>query len=137
MNFLNDKSFLRAAGGASTLSLLGMFHSAPAAAQGDAQLEHAARQGPEVELRRGARQRARHDEDGTLGGELLPRDRDLHAVAAELLGLDMETDIALLRIAERGLPALSLADSDRVEQGQIVGEGTTSAGQRVYLATPK
>jgi serine protease Do len=40
-------------------------------------------------------------------------------VRAEVLGLDMETDIALLRIPERGLPALKLADSDQVEQGQI------------------
>ncbi|MCL4795840.1 MAG: trypsin-like peptidase domain-containing protein [Bryobacteraceae bacterium] len=41
-------------------------------------------------------------------------------VRAELIGLDLETDVALLKISETGLPALPLADSDAVEQGQIV-----------------
>lgn len=41
-------------------------------------------------------------------------------VRAELIGLDLETDIALLKINETGLPALTLADSDSVEQGQLV-----------------
>ncbi|MGJ5815771.1 trypsin-like peptidase domain-containing protein [Paludibaculum fermentans] len=39
---------------------------------------------------------------------------------AELVGLDLEADIALLKVNEKGLPALSLADSDTVEQGQLV-----------------
>lgn len=39
---------------------------------------------------------------------------------AEVVGLDMETDIALLKIPRSGVPALPLADSDAVEQGQIV-----------------
>jgi len=42
------------------------------------------------------------------------------ALRAELVGLDMETDIALLKVSEKDLPALKLADSDSVEQGQIV-----------------
>jgi len=42
------------------------------------------------------------------------------ASRAELVGLDMETDIALLKVSEKDLPALKLADSDTVEQGQIV-----------------
>jgi len=41
-------------------------------------------------------------------------------VRAEITGLDLETDVALVRVAEKGLPALELADSDRVEQGQLV-----------------
>lgn len=41
-------------------------------------------------------------------------------VRAELIGLDLETDIALLKINESGLPSLKLADSDEVEQGQLV-----------------
>lgn len=39
---------------------------------------------------------------------------------AKLVGLDMETDVALLKIEEQGLPALELSDSDAIEQGQIV-----------------
>jgi serine protease Do len=39
---------------------------------------------------------------------------------AEVVGFDVETDLALLRVPEKGLPALTLADSDQVEQGQIV-----------------
>jgi len=42
------------------------------------------------------------------------------AARAEIVGLDMETDIALLRVSEKGLPWLKLADSDAVDQGQIV-----------------
>lgn len=41
-------------------------------------------------------------------------------VRAEVAGLDLETDVALLRVAEKGLPALEMADSDAVEQGQLV-----------------
>ncbi len=39
---------------------------------------------------------------------------------AQLVGLDLETDVALLKVNEKGLPALHLADSDTVEQGQLV-----------------
>jgi serine protease Do len=39
---------------------------------------------------------------------------------AELVGLDLETDVALLRVAAKGLTALESADSDKVEQGQVV-----------------
>jgi serine protease Do len=42
------------------------------------------------------------------------------SVRAEIVGLDLETDIALLKVNEKNLPALALADSDKVEQGQIV-----------------
>ena len=41
-------------------------------------------------------------------------------VRGEIAGLDLETDIALLKIDVADLPALELADSDLVEQGEIV-----------------
>jgi serine protease Do len=49
------------------------------------------------------------------GGRARPR-----TVRAEVVGLDLETDVALLRVSEKGLPALEMADSDAVEQGQLV-----------------
>jgi serine protease Do len=39
---------------------------------------------------------------------------------ARLIGLDEETDIAVLRVEERGLPALSFGDSDEIRAGQMV-----------------
>ena len=39
---------------------------------------------------------------------------------ARLIGLDEETDVAVLRVEERGLPALPFSDSDEVKTGQIV-----------------
>jgi serine protease Do len=41
-------------------------------------------------------------------------------VRGKIVGLDLETDIALLKIDDPGLPFLELADSDAVEQGEIV-----------------
>jgi serine protease Do len=41
-------------------------------------------------------------------------------VRATVLGLDTETDIALLKVEATGLPAVTFADSDRVRQGQLV-----------------
>ena len=41
-------------------------------------------------------------------------------VGAQLLGVDFETDLAVLKINEKNLPALSLADSDELFQGQLV-----------------
>ncbi len=41
-------------------------------------------------------------------------------VKGEIIGLDLETDVALLKIQDPGLPSLELADSDKVEQGEIV-----------------
>jgi serine protease Do len=41
-------------------------------------------------------------------------------VRGEIAGLDLETDIALLKVDVTDLPALELADSDLVEQGEIV-----------------
>jgi serine protease Do len=39
---------------------------------------------------------------------------------ATIVGLDRETDLALLKIDEKGLPALPLADSDELRQGHLV-----------------
>lgn len=45
------------------------------------------------------------------GGELLE---------ARIIGLDLETDLALLKIDRTGLPFLELGDSDKLKQGEIV-----------------
>jgi serine protease Do len=39
---------------------------------------------------------------------------------AQLVGIDLETDLAVLKVAETGLAALELADSEAVRQGQLV-----------------
>ncbi len=41
-------------------------------------------------------------------------------VGAQLVGIDRETDLAVIKIAETKLPALKLADSDYVRKGQLV-----------------
>jgi serine protease Do len=46
-----------------------------------------------------------------------PRGRRL---LAKLVGLDRETDLAVLKIESKGLPYLELGDSDLVRQGQLV-----------------
>lgn len=52
------------------------------------------------------------------GVSILERSGDL--VGATLVGLDAETDIAVLKIERSGLPALELADSDEVGPGMVV-----------------
>jgi serine protease Do len=42
------------------------------------------------------------------------------SVAAEVVGLDLETDLAVLKVAVSGLPTLPLADSDTLRVGQLV-----------------
>ena len=42
------------------------------------------------------------------------------AVDATIVGVDSETDLAVLKITERNLPALTLSDSDTLRQGQLV-----------------
>jgi serine protease Do len=52
------------------------------------------------------------------GGSILrPRSRRL---AARVVGTDTETDVALIMVEERGLPALELGDSESLRQGQLV-----------------
>ena len=41
-------------------------------------------------------------------------------VRAEVIGIDLETDLAVLKIAATNMPALELGDSDNLRQGQIV-----------------
>ena len=48
---------------------------------------------------------------------LKPRPRPIEA---QVLAIDRETDLAFLKIAETNLPALELADSDALQQGQLV-----------------
>ncbi len=55
---------------------------------------------------------------GVVGGSILrPRSRRANA---RVVGLDHETDIAVLKVEERGLPALELGDSESLRQGQLV-----------------
>jgi serine protease Do len=41
-------------------------------------------------------------------------------VAAELVGMDLETDLAVIKVAESRLPALAFGDSDELRVGQLV-----------------
>jgi serine protease Do len=53
-----------------------------------------------------------------VGGSILrPRSRRANA---RVVGVDQETDIAVLKVEERGLPALELGDSESLRQGQLV-----------------
>jgi serine protease Do len=45
---------------------------------------------------------------------------DLNAINAEILGIDSETDLAVLKIKGSGLPFLKLADSSHLSQGELV-----------------
>ncbi len=42
------------------------------------------------------------------------------AIDATIVGVDDETDLAVLKVSEQNLPALTLGDSDGLRQGQIV-----------------
>ncbi len=56
--------------------------------------------------------------DGFAGRSVVqPRGRRL---PAKVIGIDLETDLALLKVEATGLPVLELADSEEVQQGQIV-----------------
>lgn len=54
---------------------------------------------------------------GTGASILRPR---AAAVEATIVGIDDETDLAVLKVAEKNLPALPLGDSDSLRQGQLV-----------------
>ena len=56
--------------------------------------------------------------DGPPGQSVVrPRGRRL---PAEVIGIDLETDLALLKADARDLPVLALADSEQLRQGQLV-----------------
>ena len=57
--------------------------------------------------------------DSGVPGRSLVRPRP-RLVGAQLVAIDEETDIAVVKVAERDLPALTFADSDAVRSGQIV-----------------
>ncbi len=48
---------------------------------------------------------------------LTPRGR---IVGAQIVGIDRETDLAVLRVQETNVPFLSLGDSDEIKKGQVV-----------------
>jgi serine protease Do len=50
----------------------------------------------------------------------VPSSERLGPIDAKLVGLDRQTDLAVLKIDMIGLPSLSLADSDALKQGQVV-----------------
>ena len=56
--------------------------------------------------------------DGSPGRSVLRRQGK--RLKAEIVGIDMETDLALIKVEATGLPALELADSEQVRQGQLV-----------------
>ncbi len=56
---------------------------------------------------------------GTAGGTSLLKPRG-RMVEAQIVGMDQETDLAVLRIPDRELPFLELGDSDQLKQGQLV-----------------
>ena len=56
--------------------------------------------------------------DGVAGRSVVqPRGKRL---PAQVIGIDLETDLALLKVEATGLPVLELTDSEEVRQGQIV-----------------
>lgn len=59
-----------------------------------------------------------HVIDGATKIEVVLNDKRTYV--AELVGTDPNTDIALLRIGEKGLPFLKLGNSDQVKVGQWV-----------------
>ena len=56
---------------------------------------------------------------GTAKGASLLKPRG-RMVDAQIVGMDQETDLAVLRIPDRELPFLELGDSDELKQGQLV-----------------
>jgi serine protease Do len=54
---------------------------------------------------------------GKLDSAQISRTRSMDA---RVIGMDSESDLALIRIGERGLPSLLFGDSDRLRQGDLV-----------------
>jgi serine protease Do len=56
----------------------------------------------------------------SLPDELSDDPSNLRTADAKIVGIDQESDLALLKIDEKGLPALQFMDSDRLRQGDLV-----------------
>jgi serine protease Do len=54
-----------------------------------------------------------------VGSTSILRPRGI-SVDATIVGIDEETDLAVLKVQEKNLPALTLGDSDSLKQGQLV-----------------
>ncbi|NNC88227.1 MAG: protease Do, partial [Akkermansiaceae bacterium] len=52
--------------------------------------------------------------------EILVRLNDGRELRAEIVGRDPKTDIAVLKVDATGLPAIRIADSDKIEVGDVV-----------------
>ncbi|MFQ5864481.1 MAG: trypsin-like peptidase domain-containing protein [bacterium] len=61
---------------------------------------------------------AASSEDKTQGHSILKARGKI--VGAQIVGIDRETDLAVLKIQEKNLPFLQLGDSDELRQGQLV-----------------
>jgi serine protease Do len=59
----------------------------------------------------------RHEDAAKANSILKPSGR---AVAADVVGVDSETDVAVLKVEEKDLPRLEFADSEKLRQGQVV-----------------
>ena len=53
-------------------------------------------------------------------GNGIPKARTSRILGARILGIDSESDLALLKVDQRGLPVLRFADSDKIQQGDLV-----------------
>jgi serine protease Do len=58
-----------------------------------------------------------HDQAAQANSVLKPSGKTL---PAEVVGVDAETDVAVLKVPEKGLLALDFADSEKLKQGQVV-----------------
>jgi serine protease Do len=56
----------------------------------------------------------------SLTGEASDDPNNLRTVDAKIVGIDQESDLALLKIDEKGLPTLQFMNSDRLKQGDLV-----------------
>jgi serine protease Do len=58
--------------------------------------------------------------DESLKGRTSILRHSVRLVGGQVVGMDRETDIAVIKVQAKGLPALRLGDSDAVDQGQLV-----------------
>ena len=63
---------------------------------------------------------ARRIEVKILRSDERGKDPHAHRIPAKLIGLDRQADIAVVKVAEKNLPALPFLNSDELRQGQMV-----------------